>query len=167
MKWELSSISVLHVKSWRWRHGRCSFSWTILRVEVQIISPGQLALYQLLWGTGFPLFRRLTKASALAQTSPSSSSYFFPSRGYGSDWVWGTVHQVVLFSFLTLRTLAAPLKPICAQLAFLKYLCDCLCWGFHSNYQLILLLICFSDSLQASLNSLFILKWCFLFRHCT
>lgn len=165
MKWELSSISVLHFKSWRWRCGRCSFSWTILRAEVQIVSPGQLALYQLLWGTGFPLFRRLTKASALAQTSPSSSSYLCPSRGYGCDWVWGTVHQVALFSSLTLGKLAAPLKPVCAQLVFPQYLCECLCWGFR----LILLLIksdSFYESLQASLNSLFILKWCFLFRHC-
>lgn len=38
----------------------------------------------------------------------------------------------------------SPLKPVCAQLAFWcfpHYLCECLCWDFLSNYQLILLVI--------------------------
>lgn len=46
--WELCSTSGLRFKSSKWRNSRCSFSWTILRVEVQIISPEKLALYQLL-----------------------------------------------------------------------------------------------------------------------
>lgn len=173
MKWELCLISVLCFKSWKWRRGRCSFSWTILRVEVQIRQSRTTGFVSTLVRDRLPTLQAFDQGQSFSTDIAKQQQLPLSQLRLRE---WPRVRDSAPSCSLLLsdpRKLAAPLKPICAQLAFQcfpQYLCECLRQSFHSNYQFILRVIksdCFYDSLQASLSSLFILEWCSLFRHCT